>query len=234
MYAVTDCADIDNSCVAGADNGNPETLITELTAGTTYFIIGGHWSNSTPGSGGAFTLNVSAACTPVCDGISCDIDDGCGGSCGCTDAEVCGAGTCSAPPVGDRCDDPFVVGALPYSDTANVDDFFNDYGYSAGSCPGEDGGRNGGAEDVVYAFTPDADGDYEIVFDTAWDSTVYVVTDCGDITNSCVGGADNGNPETVTATLAGGTTYFIIGGHWSNGTLGGGDTYTLNITDVTP
>ncbi len=234
VYAVTDCADIDNSCVAGADNGNPETLVTELVAGETYFIIGGHWSNTTPGSGGAYTLNVSAACIPAeCDGISCG-DDGCGGTCGCDDGNVCGDGTCEPAAVGDQCGNPFIVGALPYTDSGDVDDYFNDYGYSAGSCPGETGGFNGGAEDVVYAFTPETDGDYEIVFDTTWDSTVYMVTDCDDVNNTCVAGEDNGNPETITASLTGGTTYFIIGGHWSNSTLGGGGTYTLNITDVTP
>ncbi len=234
VYTVTDCADIDNSCVGGADSGNPETIVTELVAGETYFIIGGHWSNSTPGSGGAYTLSVSAACIPVaCDGISCG-DNGCGGTCGCDDGELCNDGTCGPPPIGDQCGNPFIVDALPYSDSGNVDDYSNDYGYASGSCPGETSGWNGGAEDVVYAFTPETDGDYEIVFDTTWDSTIYMVTDCEDVNNTCIAGEDNGEPETINATLTGGTTYYIIGGHWSNFALGGGDTYTLSITEVTP
>jgi len=230
VYAVTDCADIDNSCVAGADNGQPETLVTELTAGETYFIMGGPWL--TLGNGGDYTLNVSDACLPVCDGMTCDNDDGCGGTCGCGDAEICDAGTCAPPPVGDTCGDPIIVGALPYTDTGDTDDYNNDYGFSSGVCPGETGSGNSSADDVVYAFTPDADGDYEIVFDTSFDSTVYVVTDCGDVDSTCVGGADNGNPETVTASLTGGETYYIVGGPWSSFSDTGA--YTLSITDVTP
>ncbi|MEM6993402.1 MAG: hypothetical protein AAF721_23010 [Myxococcota bacterium] len=238
VYVVTDCDDIGNSCVRAADafgtSVNPEEVVTNLDAGTTYFIVAGG-DGSTDG---AYTLDVSAACIPACDQMTCDIDDGCGGTCGCTDPDVCVAGTCGALPAGDTCGDPRIVGALPYSDTGDTDIYNNNYGYGDGVCPGETGGWNNGAEEVVYSFTPAADGDYEFTLtaDTGWDSTIWIVTDCDDIDNTCVGGEDNtvGTPEVLTATLTGGTTYFVMVGHFSDTTLGNGGGYTLDIVDVTP
>jgi hypothetical protein len=59
---VTDCADVDGTCVAGADaevsNDAPEVITADLSGGVTYFIMGGHFSNFTPGSGGAYTIDI--------------------------------------------------------------------------------------------------------------------------------------------------------------------------------
>jgi|GEM_PF-1329470 len=230
VYAVTDCSDIDASCVGGAENGNPETIVGNFDAGTTYFIIGGHYSNTTPGSGGAYTLTVSDVCTPSCDEVTCGEDDGCGGTCGCADGDFCNVDTCeTAADGGDTCGDPRIIPAdgLPYTDTSHTTLYGNDYGYSAGSCDQFLAG-NGEAADIAYAFTPDADGDYQFVFDADFDSTIYLVTDCGDVDSTCVAGSDSGNPETISATLVAGTTYYLIAGPWSGSSDGG--LFTLTAT----
>jgi len=231
VWVVTDCADVNGTCVAGADNGEPETVIVELVAGTTYYIMGGPYENIDPGAGGDYTLTISDVCLPVCDGTSCG-SNGCGGTCDCNDGDWCDAGTCAPLPTeGDTCDAPILVDAAPYEDTGTTIPYENDYGYATGVCPGESGSGNNASDDVVYAFTPTVSATYVIEFDAGYDSTVYVVTDCADVNGTCVGGADNGNPETVVAALDAGTTYYIIGGPWPNGTPGTGGNYTLRISE---
>jgi hypothetical protein len=194
---VTDCSMVDATCVAGADNGNPEAFVVDLVAGTTYYIIGGHWSNSTLGSGGTYTLSVQEV--------------------------IAGPG--------DTCADPIVIdpASLPYADSGNTLFYSDDYGYSAGVCPGETSGANAGAEDVVYSFTPTVSADYTFTFTTTWNSTVYLVTDCANVDGTCLAGDDNGNPEAVTASLTAGTTYYVIGGQVSNTTAGLGGPYDLMV-----
>lgn len=231
IYAVTDCADVDGTCVGAADDGNPETLVGVFEAGTTYYIIAGAWSNFTSGLGGDYTLTVSDVCFPMCDGMTCGNDDGCGGSCDCNDGDVCNVDTCVTPPSdGDTCDVPRIIPAdgLPYTDTDTTVFYENDYGYSTGVCPGETISGNNSGVDVVYSFTPDVTGDYEFQFDAGFDSTIYMVTDCANVDGTCVAGADNGNPETISATLTAGTTYYIIGGPW--GSFSGEGEYTLTAT----
>ncbi len=39
IYLVTDCADVENSCVAGDDSGNPEEIVYTAEADGTYYLI---------------------------------------------------------------------------------------------------------------------------------------------------------------------------------------------------
>jgi hypothetical protein len=139
--------------------------------------------------------------------------------------------TLSTPPAGDTCGNAIPVTSVPFTDSGNTNAFLNDYGYSTGVCPPETGGWGDGSSDVVYSFTPTVTGEYEITFG-GFDSTVYVVTNCGDVDNSCVAGTENGCPVTcdqvLTVTLTAGTTYYIIGDGYSNsGNVTGA--YTLDI-----
>lgn len=54
------------------------------------------------GSGGA----PPDMCAPTCAPGVCDVDDGCGGTCGCAEGEACEAGTCEAPPAMAACGEP--------------------------------------------------------------------------------------------------------------------------------
>lgn len=64
LYVVTDCGAINTTCLAGADNvlvGEKESLIVELQAGTTYFIIVDGWSPTDATNAGPFELVVDLA-----------------------------------------------------------------------------------------------------------------------------------------------------------------------------
>lgn len=62
LWAVTDCADVDNTCVASSDGGNPENFTFTATAGVDYWIMVDGWN----GQSGAYTLDVTEA-----TGIGC-------------------------------------------------------------------------------------------------------------------------------------------------------------------
>jgi Cys-rich repeat protein len=55
LYLVTDCSDIDGSCVAGSDTGNPETINYTATADGTYYLIADGYLST---SEGPYTLDV--------------------------------------------------------------------------------------------------------------------------------------------------------------------------------
>jgi hypothetical protein len=119
-----------------------------------------------------------------------------------------------AAPPGDTCGTALPITSVPFTDSGNTSGALNDYGYSSGSCPPETGGWGSGSNDLVYSFTPTVTGSYTISVGGNLDSTVYVVTNCADVDNSCVTGDDNCfSPtceETVTTNLTAGTTYYIV------------------------
>lgn len=62
LWAVTDCADVDNTCVASSDGGNPEAFTFTATAGVDYWIMVDGWN----GQNGAYTLDVTEATATGC------------------------------------------------------------------------------------------------------------------------------------------------------------------------
>ncbi len=62
LWAVTDCADTDNTCVGADDSGEPEEFTFTASAGTDYFVIVDGWS----GQGGTYTLDISEATATGC------------------------------------------------------------------------------------------------------------------------------------------------------------------------
>ncbi len=238
IYIVTDCADIGNTCVGGSESGDApndeETLAAFLTTGTTYYvIIDGGWG----GQQGGYTLSVDT-CTPNCTGKQCG-DDGCYGSCGtCTGGDVCDdtTWTCADPTTlpGNDCTNPIVVPAAPYTDQGSTTGRSNDYEGDA-ACPGLPQTEGEVSSDVVYEFTPTQDGVYSIDYEPTFDGALYIVTDCGDVPGTCIGGSEEAsqNPpwnEVVDASLVAGTTYYIIlDGGYNQGGQGPSGDYTLTI-----
>ena len=67
LYVVTDCSDVNGSCVGGDEEvggSATETLTLNLSAGTTYYIIVDGWNNS-GNTTGSYTLTVDLAPLPV-------------------------------------------------------------------------------------------------------------------------------------------------------------------------
>jgi hypothetical protein len=232
VYVVTDCADIDNTCVFSDDDVDigTETMHLTLDATETYYIIVDGFENS--GEEGSYQLYVGQPCIPQCAGLECG-DDGCGGVCGtCPAGEECDPSQQCQPIPGNTCTDAIVVGAIPYNDSGDTGGgFANDYTADA-ACPGIDQDEGESSPDVVYAFTPTTTGDYTITYVPTFDGTLYVVTDCGDVATTCLEASEAAsyNPpwdEVITLTLTAGTTYYIIlDGGVAPGASGA---YTLDI-----
>lgn len=61
IYLVTSCGSIATSCVAGQDNGNPETIdYTAAAAGDFFLVVDGYG-----GQGGAYALDVTITAAPI-------------------------------------------------------------------------------------------------------------------------------------------------------------------------
>jgi|GEM_PF-315975 len=247
LYIVEDCADIAGSCLGGDRRGGGEFVQLDLTAGQQLFVIVDGYLDSS--DEGAYALRIDQ-CQPQCEDKACG-GDGCGGSCGsCEGATRCVSDTSCVPfpevctttsvcePIvqGDTCDDPFVVDALPYSHGTTTSTMYNEYGYSANSCPGQSGERGKGSNDTAYAFTPPSTAIYRIKVDSNFDSNLYVVTDCDDVDNTCIiAREDQGKnkDEVIFPTLNQDEQVFIIvDGRNNSSNLAG--SYTLTVSECTP
>jgi hypothetical protein len=211
LYVIEDCADLSGSCIAGSDQSlSSESMEIYLEAGQSVTIVVDGYGN-TENMNGVYTLQVSQACVASCEGQNCG-DDGCGGSCGvCVYGDACLEGVCHPAPVGDTCLDPFVIPSAPHTVAGDTSGFHGEMSYAPGECPGMTLGWGAGSKDVVYAFEPTAQDLYTLTLDATFDSTLYVVTDCQDVSGSCLA-ADDQHPtmETINVWMYPGTTYFIV------------------------
>ena len=227
VYVVIDCASPGGSCVGAAQNaGGTATLTTELTAGTGYYVI---VDGVGAGVSGPFDLAIEVApCVPACDGKDCG-DDGCGASCGACDAgDVCNAAGECAPPSGDTCADAIAVSELPFAASGDTTGAADDYSYAWGACPPEGGGWGFGAADRVYVLEAPQTGDYQVSVHGPFGATVYVVTDCAQVSSTCVAGNEEPSGLVgVTVELTAGVTYYVIVDGWGGLVKG---SYDLTIT----
>ncbi len=234
-YIVTDCDAIDDSCLIATDDAltGMETLVVELQADQDYYIIVDGWNDS-QNIAGAYTLEVSAPCTPSCDGKACG-DDGCGQSCGvCDPGYTCDQeGQCRTDDtIGNSCTYPHPVTELPFTHSGTTETLQNLYGAKDGDCPGISRDIGQGSNDAAYEFTPEVAGRYTITTDGDFDHTIYIVTDCSLVGSTCVAGVDTTGPaETLTVDLRNGVTYFIVIDGWDAADNVSG-TYTLTLSEV--
>ena len=154
--------------------------------------------------------------------------DGCGGTCPCDPVsnDTCASATDIGP------------GSLPAIVTGNTVSASDDYALPIDSCEDQPGWSFGdGAADVVYQFTPTATGPYTIALDgsesaTDFDASLYVVTNCTDLVNSCVASDEIASVggEQIQPSLTAGMTYFIIvDGYGTNQ-----GNFTLSLSQCVP
>ncbi|MCC6620274.1 MAG: hypothetical protein IT385_03415 [Deltaproteobacteria bacterium] len=233
LYVGGDCADPNASCL-GAQRTGGRTARAPVALGAgevAYTFVDG--AGNSGNSAGRFALGIDV-CEPSCEGRACG-DDGCGGSCGaCPDDGSCivepgkcqipyGCPTtarCQAVP-GDTCEQAFEVGNLPYSDSRNTNKFYPQYGFSYGWCPGVNQPFGFGASDVVYRFVAPATGLYRFLLDTGewpniFDASLYLVSGCADIAESCLGADERDRNERVWKQMTQGEEAFVIVDGWSN------------------
>jgi len=233
LYVVTDCADVDGTCLAADEQigtGKPETVIVDLGGDTVYVVVDG-WGG---GAAGPYELEITpGGCAPACAGKKCG-DDGCGGVCGeCADDQTCETGQCIDIPTG-ACPDTITVGPLPYVHNGDTTGSLSELGYSTGACPPESGGWGADAPEQVYAFKPAASGKHTITLTAEYDSNLYIVEDCADVDGTCLGADEQvgaGKAETVTVTLSAGDWVFIVVDGWGADVSGA---YTLTVESGEP
>ena len=145
-------------------------------------------------------------------------------------ANTTGPYTLTVDDVGASCATPFVVDEVPFTAQSTTVGASNNYLIEAGACPGAPNAEGGGSSDHAYRFTAPADGVYEIKVQ-GYDATLYVVTDCANVSSTCLGGSQlegDSAPEVLNLSLTAGETVFVIVDGWKNG-LNEAGPYTLTI-----
>ena len=190
------------------------------------------------GPGGATCVDIDECSDPATN--TCDVNAACinePGSFSC----VCNPGfqgdgmSCTAVvvPLGDTCENPFVVTGATYSTTGDTSvDAANDYLRPQGACPnGAFSQRGAASNDQVYEFTPSLTGTYNFaVRDFGFASAMILTTDCQDIQSTCVG-SDTFDPEFSADLTAGQTYYVIVDGAGNNSNLAGAYELTIDIDE---
>lgn len=138
-----------------------------------------------------------------------------------------GAGTVSARITrGDTCEDAYRVPAAGGVFQGTTTGYAADVGTAvrAGSCTGWE---QAGA-DAIYRVPLAAGQRVRATLNSAWDGSLYLVSDCAEAASSCVAGQDNGNPEEIDFTASTAGTYFLVVDSWRSGATYAGN-YTLTI-----
>jgi hypothetical protein len=128
--------------------------------------------------------------------------------------------------VGDTCADAFLISASG-TFTGNTQTAADNY-RDSNACTGY---RSSGP-DVVYRVALQAGDRIAASLQPgtpSWDASLYLVTSCANVAQSCVTGEDNGNPEQIDYTTASGGDFFLI----VDGFAGAGGAFTLTVT-LTP
>jgi gliding motility-associated-like protein len=140
----------------------------------------------------------------------------------------------STVSLGESCNAPIVISALPYSDTDDTGNFSDVYEGSPGAsgCGSTNGYLNG--NDVVYSFPATTTGTISIdVTGNGAYSGVFIYTSCANIGVNCSGGATTGaTPAALsipTFAVTAGTTYYIVISTWATPQT---TPYTLSIQQV--
>jgi len=140
------------------------------------------------------------------------------------------------PPPNDQC-----AGAIPIerctSGSLNGDLTLavNDYDPGVGTPPASCTGYPAAGKDVAYVLTLQAGDICHFVYTAgAYDASFYIVTDCANVNDSCVIGADASyNVETINWTCTTAGTYYLICDAYGTNT-GGTFTLAYEITCPTP
>ncbi|WP_295336323.1 T9SS type A sorting domain-containing protein [Flavobacterium sp.] len=136
---------------------------------------------------------------------------------------------------GSLCTDPIVINSLPYTTTDNTANYGDNYDPPTAtpiSCgAGTSGNYYLGGNDVIYAYTPTANGNISIQLPSApgW-TGLFVYTSCAGIgaaPYACNCSSAAGNRTINDMAVTAGQTYYIVISSWpSPQTIA----YTLNVT----
>ncbi len=135
--------------------------------------------------------------------------------------------------LGESCSDPLVINSLPYTTTNNTVNFADNYNGSPGSTGCSTTTSYLSGNDVVYAYTPTANGNINIsVTNNGTGSGMFVYQSCSDIGNTCIAGGTGSSTTPIIipslAVTANNTIYIVV----SSNSSAPSTPYTLTIQQV--
>lgn len=145
--------------------------------------------------------------------------------------------TSAAFAQGSLCENPIVIGSLPYTTTDDTANYLDSYDPSTASSPFCSltvyGNQYHGGNDVIYSYTATFTGaiNVQIPAAIAW-TGMFMYNNCADIGVSyaaCATGPSAGARNISNFPVTAGQTYFIYISSWPTPQT---VTYTLNVTDA--
>lgn len=118
-------------------------------------------------------------------------------------------GAALAPPPNDVCANAILIPCGNIDLSGNTGLATNDYSPSDSVCTGFLAEGN----DVVYKMDVSAGDSLWVNYYTVYDGSIYMVTDCNDVSGTCVVGRDSayaGQPEIIRFKFTTGGTYYLI------------------------
>jgi hypothetical protein len=145
--------------------------------------------------------------------------------------------TKAAPPLGNVCQNPIVISALPYNTTDNTSNYADDYSGGQGSNCGSNTQFYLDGDDVVYKYTASTTGFININLTPTTSSDIYsgifIYGNCADIGINCLAGVANGTSNLRTISqfpiTIGQSYYIVISSYPTPQSIA----YTLNIQVAT-
>lgn len=236
MYFVTDCLNINTTCLSGANAGrsNDEALFYEnsTAADIAGFLVVDRGSSATSSSSSDIEISIAPViCTPgaaqcvfnresqICNlsGTAFDVSTSCNFGCDmatglCVAAlnDVCGGAVELTPGVTETGDSSILTGS-----------------YNPVGCSGRTTGR-----DAVYVVKNVAPGSViNVVMNSTWDAYLWVAKECNaDVLSTCLAFEDDPEDLTIVAT-EGGDYYFVADTY---GSFSGSGAFTITATVASP
>ncbi len=233
IYLVRNCDDVERTCFSGVDASGDDTLTyvnTRTTAESFYIIadVEDFYFDIAE-----ILIDVSPIiCTPsvaTClNGVldTCNqagtgyVSKTCGFGC-----DIAATAACALPP-NDVCGAGAVDISAGGTFMINTTDYQNDYNLASSNCTGFKTEGN----DAVYQISGQPGDVVNIELDAAFDSALYVLTDCSNF-GSCLDGSDSGNPESIQFVLADTNPVYVVADGYSTSARGAA---TLTVTIRTP
>ncbi|QEE48242.1 T9SS type B sorting domain-containing protein [Flavobacterium alkalisoli] len=155
---------------------------------------------------------------------------------GVNESEWAGPYYFSTVGLGDTCNAPLEITALPFSTTDNTSNYGDDYSGTPGlTCVDWEWQEYLNGDDVVYSYTAAADGTISVEFyDAVSDAAIFIYDSCDDIGVNCLDGGifpwDETPVEIPLFPVTAGTTYYFVISSW--GPWPQATPYTLVIQEV--
>lgn len=216
VYIVANCSFASATCYAGQESSTPSASVGYYSAlgETVYLVVDSDSASDTD----AFVLDVEVNTAECSTGATrCNADG---------DAEVCTisrswqtqecyfgctSGVCDGPP-NDTCATatPVPNDGSTYTFTGPMDAYANDYDIDGASCMSSSFDDSPGP-DAVYSVTAQANDIFDITWTPPDEASLYIVTDCADLANTCVAGDETfSTPISLQYIAPADGVYYIV------------------------